>query len=109
MAFKLHVILSVMKACFKQLKDSKADTSKSDKEKLTLFAKGYSIILILSSSKCHTSISSLLATKDENFARHMELFMRQIIKEYPYHHSVLFQTMVRTLSQTEIVSFVSFG
>lgn len=49
---------------------------------------------------------SLLATKDENFPKTLELFLRQSIKEFPYHHSVLFQTMVRTLSKTEIVSTV---
>jgi len=84
MAFKLHIIYSTLKGCFKFLSDCKTDTVKTDKEKLILFAK------------------TLLATKDDNFPKTLELFLRQAIKEFPYHHSVLFQQMVRTLSSTEI-------
>lgn len=86
MAFKVHIIYTTFRAVFKFLNERKDDSTKTDKEKLHAYAK------------------NLLATKDENFPKVLELFCRQAIKEFPFRQSVLLQQMVATLSKTKVVS-----
>lgn len=42
MAFKVHIIYSTFRSCFKYLNERKDDVSKSEKEKLMTYAKKFS-------------------------------------------------------------------
>lgn len=83
MAFKIHIILSTFRACFKFLHSVECDKEKSDEDKLIAYAK------------------SFLAAKEENYPKMLEMFLRQTIKEYPFRQSVFFKQLVSTLSKVK--------
>uniref|UniRef100_A0A914XJU7 MYND-type domain-containing protein n=1 Tax=Plectus sambesii TaxID=2011161 RepID=A0A914XJU7_9BILA len=84
MALKLWIIVFTIKEAFKFIDLKKSEGTKTPDDLLVLFAK------------------QLLATDAEaNFPKNLELLARQGIKAFPYHQSVLFQTLVKSVGQTE--------
>ena len=55
-------------------------------------------------------IKHLLVTeKERNFAVNLETVVRQAIRAFPYHQSVLFQTLVKSVANTQFVIFLYVG
>ncbi len=87
MAFKLHLIQRTLRDLFKWMdKEQEAGATESETKLLEKFAK------------------SLLVAREENFPKTLDLMVRQAIREFPYHQSIFFQQIVKTLSGTSLVN-----
>lgn len=87
MSIKLWLLLCILRETFKFL-DSCNNTGKTVKEKLLLYVKYL-----------------LKMEPSEQIRPNTESLLRNAVRGFPYHQSVLFQMLVKMIADTEFVSY----